>query len=171
MFNKIRGILPQTTIIVYVRADIGKCVRRIPHESPFETSLVLTFPSRPVRLPCLWLASDADRFHSDTVGEEHLRRKAQYERKVQINDNRRQVREAKLTIYKTPATLDTHFPIEARLRVPLRRRHSENLCRTQLRFLSAKRPGHRREHASMSNFVAPFAEIASASYFAARRDR
>ncbi|CAM9526205.1 unnamed protein product [Scytosiphon promiscuus] len=36
--------------------------------------------------------ADADRFHSDTVGEEHLRRKAQYERKVQINDNRRQLR-------------------------------------------------------------------------------
>lgn len=41
--------------------------------------------------PCL--LADADRFHSDTVGEEHLRRKAQYERKVQINDNRRQVRQ------------------------------------------------------------------------------
>ncbi|CBJ25482.1 conserved unknown protein [Ectocarpus siliculosus] len=36
--------------------------------------------------------ADADRFHSDTVGEEHLRRKAQHERKVQINDNRRQLR-------------------------------------------------------------------------------
>lgn len=34
---------------------------------------------------------DADRFHSDTVGEEHLRRKAQYERKVQINEARRRV--------------------------------------------------------------------------------
>ncbi|CAM9299734.1 unnamed protein product [Laminaria digitata] len=34
--------------------------------------------------------ADADRFHSDTVGEEHLRRKAQHERQVQMNDNRRQ---------------------------------------------------------------------------------
>ncbi|CAM9710917.1 unnamed protein product [Discosporangium mesarthrocarpum] len=36
--------------------------------------------------------ADADRFHSDTVGEEHLRRRAEYQKKTQIHDNRRQLR-------------------------------------------------------------------------------
>ncbi|CAN0137362.1 unnamed protein product [Ascophyllum nodosum] len=36
--------------------------------------------------------TDSDRFHSDTVGEERFRRKAQHERHVQINANRRQLR-------------------------------------------------------------------------------
>ncbi|CAM9790357.1 unnamed protein product [Choristocarpus tenellus] len=34
--------------------------------------------------------ADADRFHSDTVGEEHLRRRAEYQHKTKINENKRQ---------------------------------------------------------------------------------
>lgn len=83
-------------------SPVTRCFRTVNPDS-IRDPCSLASAARPRRRP------DADRFHSDTVGEEHLRRKAQYEKTVQMNNNRRQVRRLLITGVHMPLHLPDRY--------------------------------------------------------------